>query len=97
MWDFWYFGDSSSKIQPYKKLGGGHLDDLQTKLDKVNFSRAKKVMGMLEDVISNQQLLPSTVSKISALDTRAADEVFEKAFPSVLQELYPNGKCKRGH
>ena len=97
MWDFWYFGDSGSKIQPYKKLGEGHLDDLQTKLDKVNFSRAKKVMGMLEDVISNQQLLPSTVSKISALDTRAADEVFEKAFPSVLQELYPNGKCKRGH
>jgi len=46
MWDFWYFGDSGSKIQPYKKLGEGHLDDLQTKVDKVNFSHAKK-SGML--------------------------------------------------
>ena len=70
---------------------------LRTKLDKVNYSHAKKVMGMLESVVKEQGLLPNSVSCISGLSLAAADNVFERALQEVLCELYPQGRCKRGH
>ena len=96
MWDLWFFGNSGKQIRPYKKLSE-FLDDLRTKLDKVNYSRAKKVMGMLESVVKEQGLLPDSVSCISGLSLAAADNVFERALQEVLCELYPQGRCKRGH
>ena len=54
-WMLWHFGDKSSKICPYKRISREH--DLVNKGDKMSFTRSKKVMEYLENVIKTHKLL----------------------------------------
>ena len=94
IWDLWHFGKTSEGIRPYKLLADFH-SDLRTKRDKELFSRAKKIMDMLDTEVHKHNYLPDGVADISELDLGTADTVFEKAFQGVFQHIAHGKKNKR--
>ena len=99
LWDLWHFGHATKGIRPYKLQAKFH-DDLQTKADKVQFSRAKKVMDLIEKEMLEKQYLPEGTQKISNLRNTEADVIFTKAFENIIHALYgkdPKHATKRPH
>ena len=101
MWNLWHFGNTWKRIQPYRSLIRYKKDDLTTRKCQTTFSKAKMIMEKMDEIISEQNLLPSNTSKVGMLDQVAANEVFEKTLPVLIEKLYGTGKrpanCKRDH
>ena len=79
----------------FKKLAEFH-DDLKTKPERERYSRAKKIMGILEKIVGEQNLLPDGFHTISQMSVTAADVIFEQALGSYVQSCMVVVKAK-GH
>ena len=93
MWNLWYFGNSGLKVHPYRKMEPYIAHDLD-KHGRVRYSKAKRVMRMIEAEIVKQNLVAGGVEGIGSLSHEAADLVFAHAFGEVAKEFYPNGECR---
>lgn len=95
MWDPWHYGHAGLEIQPYKNLMNGHASDLVTDLEKVNLSRASKVMKKIYEIAVAKGYLEEGVN-VSELPREDSDRVIDKAYTLLLGELYENDQHRPG-
>ena len=74
MWNLWYFGNSGLKVHPYRKMEPYIAHDLD-KHGRVRYSKAKRVMRMIEAEIVKQNLVAGGVEGIGSLSTRSGEEL----------------------
>lgn len=93
-WNLWYYGErnTTNRIRPYRFISREF--DLVTKNDKQAQTRAHQMIKRIDQIIIYNNFLPENVEKITDLPLDKADEVFQKAFPLLLQCLYGNKKCR---
>jgi hypothetical protein len=68
-------------------------------LEKVVFSRTKKVMNMLEEIVRDQQNFSNRIAihaHISGLTIIEADAIFHQTFPVLYGRLFPGQPGNRG-
>lgn len=94
MWDYWHFGDEVRRIQPFKFFERFISTDFSKLSERTNYCKAKALMKKLEAIARENNLLngrnPSTLSR------EEADEVFNKSYRSLLEQLYPNQANRPG-
>ena len=78
MFHLWHYGNSGLSIRPYKILHKFH-DDLRTKDEKERYSRTKKVMTALDEIIAAKSYLPQG---------RTMDQLSEEEEGQVLNKAY---------
>lgn len=91
LWDFYYFGDITRRIQPLKLL---HRRDLSVSGDKTNLTRVKAVMDKLEAIARNNNK-PEHGSKIESLTKAASNSICDYTFNMLVDELYPSKRPRR--
>ena len=90
MFNLWYFGNATTKIQPYKRLKD-YRDDLRTKANQNNFNRARLVMQNLLNIAREKNVLTNEVSDFSALPAQDALGKFDDVYQHLLTFCYPDG------
>jgi hypothetical protein len=87
LWDLWHYGNLERQIRPYKLIRG--KNDLVEKVDCAAFSKARLVMEKIEEIAISLRLvgIHNETADISNLDKLECDLIFEKAFPSLLQQI----------
>lgn len=95
MWNLWFYGNESKKIQPYKYLVK-NIQDLEKKTERTNVHRVNKVMTALVDIAIKFQLVDENVD-ISALSVERSNEIFNICFAELLKICYGDKGHSRAH
>jgi len=82
MWNLWILGDHKRNIGPYKNIQP--FFDLPREIDKVNFSRTKRVLdGIVEVAIRD-----GVVANESSVNSKNYQDIFSTCFPRVVSLVY---------
>ena len=93
MWDAWWYGDNAAGIGPFRHFLNG---DMWPKVNKVNLSKARKVMDSVIKKAKELELLVAqgendTVAEIiGRMSKPACDNVFDQAFTELAVECEIN-------
>ena len=89
----WYHGWGAKAVLPLKEIAlSKRHRDLRTKENKTGFSRCQRVMQELQKIAFRKKFIREDAD-ISSLTITASDELFDKTFNILMEELYP-GKAK---
>lgn len=84
IWNLWWFGHLTDKIQPYRFL---QRDDLVKQSQYTQLSKLKRVINSIELIARNKQFIEQD-KQFSDLNKQQSNEIFEKSFTELLKQLY---------
>ena len=87
IWDLWYFGNADIGIRPYKLINSSV--DLISSVQRMKFSRAKKVIKFVEDIIFDKNPNLSRSEGVSKWTMEKNDTLFEAAYSACIHIFYP--------
>jgi hypothetical protein len=94
LWNVWHHGNRQLRIQPYKKLTKNHYYDLKTRKKQSNLTKAKLLMGRLEEIgIENDYMDANT--NISIMTLRQSSALQRKCFDVFIESLYGDRRKAR--
>ena len=86
IWRLWHSGNPAAGIKPYKHL---QAFNLKKNVDKVNLTRARRVMSALERIIyAPEHGILAVDKKIESLSPSEDNDVFNKSFVILCKTLY---------
>ena len=86
MWNLWFHGNESEKIQPYKYLIKNIKDiDVKTVRNKVH--RTSKVMTALVDIAIKKRFIKQE-DEISSFSQSESDNIFDECYPDLVCQCY---------
>jgi hypothetical protein len=89
MWELWHYGHAELRIRPYKCLRDPrHTDEVSRDGKRcTNFSKAAKIMNALGEICVREKFV-NAVENITNLGYEKGREIFDKAYPILLQDLF---------
>jgi hypothetical protein len=91
MWFLWNFGNADQGICPYVLVKDRDLFDPR---DEQALCKTRKVMKSLIEVANAHNLLPADAT-LASLSRAQSSDVFDKAFPILIEEIYGARAQKR--
>jgi hypothetical protein len=94
LWNVWHHGNRQLRIQPYKKLTQNHYDDLKTRKEQSNLTKAKLLMSKLEAIGIDKGYMDATTN-ISTMTLRQSSALLRKCFDVFVESLYGDRRESR--
>ena len=100
MWMHWHYGHEEQRIRPYKNLTNrlyiGELsrDSNGRKIKCTAFSKARKVMDMLQEIAVQQNFITAG-EDITQMDKIEGEEIFHKSFEILIRTMYADSPPAR--
>ncbi|KAJ1411203.1 hypothetical protein B484DRAFT_468328 [Ochromonadaceae sp. CCMP2298] len=89
LWNVWHHGNRLFRIQPYKKLTHNYYDDLKTRKEQVNLTKAKLLMWRLEEIGIEHGFMEATTN-ITTITLRQSSALLPPLHQRI-EELMPYG------
>ena len=91
IWNLWWFGHQTDRIQPYRHLKS---DDFKLDTQKSQLTRIRKVMMKLEEIGREKKFIEAD-QHIHKFNKQKCNELFDQCFNEMLKQLYPNDPQRR--